>query len=698
VRDLLEQIRADQFDRWQAGERVSAEAYLKQHPTLRDDPIAVVDLIYSEILLREQLGEVVGIEEYVRRFPTYATALRRQLVLHDLFRPDLLGQQADQNRATPYPSCGDRRVATDSDRTFPLRPSDGTGKNDGAENGPARWPVIPGYRIEGKLGSGGCGVVYRARQLSLGRTVALKMLHHAEVPEPQELALFRNEAEAVARLHHPHIVQIHEFGEFEGRPYFVMEYVEGGGLDRRLAGTPMPPREAAGLVATLADAVHSVHAHGIVHRDLKPANILLDEGGVPKIADFGLAKRIGAEASLTQNGSVVGTPAYMAPEQACGRSREIGPPTDVYSLGAILYQALTGRSPFQGDSMLAVLEQVKSVPPTAPRGIRPGLARDLETICLKCLEKTPARRYGTAAALAEDLRRFLNHEPILARRRPWPVRLVRGARRRPWTVAGVVGLAAVVGLLLAGYYTRPEDPEKAIYKALERDGRYTLVDAKGPPKVMHWPASPGVLENQAEDADGFAYHSFSFSPLQLLPVPHRDRYRFRALVRHKRTGHDGATGIFFALKKYKTPKGDLLCGCILEFNDLEDLAPAIPGIPRRNYVQLIVRWYGESTVLNANRPVGPSLAFVPARAPIGGHWRELAVEVTPANVRAFWERQLVGEWTAEQLSRQHQFIRGKILEPADIDAWFHSDGAFGLYVQNGSASFKDVVLETLPDH
>ncbi|HXG10786.1 MAG TPA: serine/threonine-protein kinase [Gemmataceae bacterium] len=276
-------------------------------------------------------------------------------------------------------------------------------------------PNIAGYEILEVLGQGGMGVVYKARQTRLNRLVALKMIRAGANAGPQELERFRTEAEAVARLEHPNIVQIYEIGEQGGRPFLALEFVRGGSLARRLDGTPLPACQAARLVQTLARAVHHAHQQGIVHRDLKPANVLLTADGTPKIADFGLAKRLDADRGQTQTGAVLGSPSYMAPEQAEGRIKEIGPAVDIYALGAILYELLTGRPPFQGATLLETLEQVRGHDPVPPRDLQPSVPRDLETVCLKCLEKTPGRRYASALELADDLQRFLDGDPIRAR-------------------------------------------------------------------------------------------------------------------------------------------------------------------------------------------------------------------------------------------------------------------------------------------
>jgi hypothetical protein len=325
-----------------------------------------------------------------------------------------------------------------------------------------RRAEVPGYRIVGDLGRGGMGVVYRATQLGLNRTVALKMILAGGHAGPNELARFRAEAEAIARLQHPNIVQIHEIGHHDGLPYIALEYCPNGSLARRLAAGPLPPGEAAALVEALARAMDAAHRAAIVHRDLKPANVLLAADGTPKVTDFGLAKRVDGESGLTASGVVMGTPSYMAPEQARGEVRSIGPAADVYALGVILYECLAGRPPFRADTAHDTIGLVLASEPEPPSRHVARLPRDLETICLKCLQKDPARRYATAAGLADDLRRFQVGEPIHARPIGRLGRAWRRVRRRPGQavlVLAVAGLAlAVLALALGRRGDRPTAP------------------------------------------------------------------------------------------------------------------------------------------------------------------------------------------------------------------------------------------------
>jgi WD40 repeat protein/tetratricopeptide (TPR) repeat protein len=427
-------LRAEQRRCWQAGDRLLVEDLLRRQPELRLDTEGLLEVIYGEVLLRDEHGERPQRDEYLRRFPHLAEALRDQFDVH---------------AAVEAAAAGGSFLAQPelTGVSLPDVP---------AETGPVQ---VPGYEVLGELGRGGMGVVYQARHCVLGRVVALKMIRAGAQAGPEELARFRTEAEAAARLQHANIVQIYEVGEHRGQPFLVLEYVEGDSLARHLGGTPLPARQAAALLQTLADTLHHAHQRGVVHRDLTPANVLLAARGtagdarpqavefLPKITDFGLAKLLtGAASGRTQTGAVLGTPSYMAPEQAGGKAKEVGPAADTYALGAILYECLTGRPPFKAETPLDTMLQVMSEEPVPPSRLQPKVPRDLETVCLKCLQKSPARRYASAELLADDLRRFAAGKAIAARPVGTAERAWRWCRRNP----GVAGLtAAVVVLLLA---------------------------------------------------------------------------------------------------------------------------------------------------------------------------------------------------------------------------------------------------------
>jgi serine/threonine protein kinase len=439
---LVELTHADLEFRLKAGETARVEFYLARYPLLGQDSATVVELLETEYQLRQRNEFAMDLEEYARRFPAYIEQLRRRLAC--------AATLAD-GKATPRMAARGHKL-----------------------------PVVPGYEIIEEIGRGGMGVVYRARQLGLKRTVALKMVLTGYHAEPKNLARLRAEAATLARLQHPNIVQVYDVGEVEGRPYFVFEFVAGGSLAQHLQGKPQPIRAAAQLVETLARAVEAAHANGIIHRDLKPANILLQtdagEGmtdkkngvlsnsrfilhpspfNLPKITDFGLAKCVGGEEEglrlqgLTVTGDRLGTPNYMAPEQAMISGQSVGPTADVYSLGAILYELLTGRPPFTGETPLTTVLQVLHNEPVPVTRLQPNVPPDLETICLKCLRKEPRQRYGSALELADDIGRFLRDEPICGRPVAAAEKLWRWVRHHPATTTLLVAslLAPVVALI-----------------------------------------------------------------------------------------------------------------------------------------------------------------------------------------------------------------------------------------------------------
>jgi eukaryotic-like serine/threonine-protein kinase len=398
------------------------------------------------------------IEEFEGRFPEDRAAVAA--AFDRAGRPEMAGPST-RREGVARPGSADLISEDDQTASRPLSPGTtvtdaGTGA---APSIPAGLPSIPGFEIQGELGRGGMGVVYLARQVRLKRPCALKMIRAGRLADARDTDRFFAEAEAAAKLSDPNIVQVYSLGEWEGMPYLELEYVEGGSLADRLDGTPRPPLEAARLVETLARSIAAAHARGIVHRDLKPANVLVTTDGHPKITDFGLAKAMDVDSGLTGSGEVLGTPSYMAPEQAEGRAKQAGPPVDVYALGAVLYELLTGRPPFRGASLMETLEQVRGTEPVPPSRLVPHLPRDLETICLKCLNKEPSGRYASATDLAEDLGRFAEGRPIHARPIGLVRRLWRWSRRHPEIAGLTAAMAAVlfastVGAAIAAYQFR----------------------------------------------------------------------------------------------------------------------------------------------------------------------------------------------------------------------------------------------------
>jgi sugar lactone lactonase YvrE/tRNA A-37 threonylcarbamoyl transferase component Bud32 len=429
---------------WKANERPCFEDFVPVVPEAGRKAL-VRELVLLDVFYLRQAGESVRAEDYQWRFP-YLNAEWLNRVVSELTPDRAPRASAKGDGSTTLGPSPVKMPETGSDLNLdqevppPALASEEPTSTD-------VWPNVPGYEILGKLGQGAMGVVYKAYHQRLRRVVALKMLLGHAADDEQGRARFRTEAEAIARLQHPHIVQIFDVGEHGNTPYVMLEYAEGGSLDKELHSKPVPPADAARLIKVLARATETAHQRGIIHRDLKPANILLTEDGTPKIADFGLAKKLDASGARTQSGAILGTPSYMAPEQAAGKISAIGPSTDVYALGAILYELLTGRPPFKAAMPLDTVLQVLQHGPVSPRKLQPKTPRDLEAICLKCLEKEAGRRYARAAALADDLERWTAGKPVRARPVSAIARLAKWSRRKP-ALAAILLLSGLVAVLV----------------------------------------------------------------------------------------------------------------------------------------------------------------------------------------------------------------------------------------------------------
>jgi formylglycine-generating enzyme required for sulfatase activity/predicted Ser/Thr protein kinase len=413
----LDLARADQSGRWRSGDGVKVEEYLEQLPELREDTEETLVLICGEVYLRRENGESPSVDAYQRRFPALAKEIQLQFDVDSLL------------------NNGDPRFPSDTSGDIP--PPDNF--------------ALPGYEFLREIGRGGAGVVYEARQLSLDRHVAVKVLS-MPASDPKRLTRQRQEAEILARLHHPNVVHVYEVLEHGGCMYLVMEFVEGTTLKELANGKPLPASKAARLVLILAETMQAVHEAGVLHRDLKPSNVLVPRAEQIKITDFGLAKLRSGDNYLTTEDSVLGTPSYMSPEQALGAGHSTGPEIDVYSLGAILYELLTGRPPHLGATVLETLALIREQDPVPPRQLQPPTPRDLETICLKCLAKMPTQRYATAGELAADLCRFIEGLPILARPPGIFEQCARFLKRKPATTAAAVCLAMLVVVVASAWW------------------------------------------------------------------------------------------------------------------------------------------------------------------------------------------------------------------------------------------------------
>jgi eukaryotic-like serine/threonine-protein kinase len=429
--------------RLQAGKRPRIEAFLTATPE-PDRGRVLRELLTVELQYRRDHGELPSRDEYLRRFPNRTELINEIFWKHDV--PETIDVTLDPN------------VETTAPKPREFHPSSlGIAKPADRQAGAPRDVIgrFADYDLLEEIARGGMGIVFKARQVKLKRLVALKMILAGQLASEEAVHRFYAEAEAAGNLDHPNIVPIYEVSEHEGRHFYSMGFVEGRSLSQRLKEGPLSPREGADLLKTVAEAVHYAHGHGIIHRDLKPGNILLDANGHPRITDFGLAKRIHEDSGLTATGQIMGTPSYMPPEQALGETDAVAPTMDVYSLGAILYEQLTGRPPFRSANVVDTIKQVLEQEPVAPRKLDPAIDRDLETICLKCLAKDRTERYESAAELAAELDRYLQGAPIRARRISIASRVWRWCKRKPF-VAGLCAavVVAAVAISLAWYQTQ----------------------------------------------------------------------------------------------------------------------------------------------------------------------------------------------------------------------------------------------------
>jgi serine/threonine-protein kinase len=561
------------------------------------------------------------------------------------------------------------------------------------------------YEREEVIGRGGMGVVIKARQLPFNRPVALKMMRD-DCLDPGEVERFRREAQNMARLKHPNIVQVYAVGEIDGRPFFAMELVEGGSLARRIAGQIQPADQAARWVQTLAGAMHYAHGQGIIHRDLKPGNIVLTTDGTPKITDFGLARRLESDATHTHDGKIRGTVYYMSPEQARGDDTEIGPLSDVYALGVVLYELLAGRPPFKGATNYDTMVLVRTQDPPPPRSFNPRVDPELEAVCLKCLEKKPTARYASAAELADDLGRWLRGERTKARPRRWPARLRRTLTRHPiWpAVVVLLGMAA----LATPFVVHRLDPDATLKDLLRRameDEPVIFISDKGPPVWFRWITSAGEPK-VVEGSDGiFSVEAWNLGLLELLPDPQRDRYRFSVEVRDDGAlKEEGDVGVFCLHRKYLISNGQSVHHfAVLSLNELKT-----PRYGDRYLVRLMIDRYSEQFFYP--QPLW-RLALGQIDIPHDpvtdlGRWHKLTVEVTPTRIHASWGVETADRiWTSKSVgpfsrdvleARDRSFSSAEPDHPfAQIQPAFTPRGALGLFLYQGRASFRRAMLEPL---
>jgi serine/threonine-protein kinase len=592
------------------------------------------------------------------------------------------------------------------------------------------------------------GIVYKAHDTELDRIVALKMIKGGLLATDKEVLRFQQEARAIARLNHPNIVPVYENGQEEGRHFFTMAFAWGGNLAEQQGRFVSDPRGAVALVEKIARAVHYAHQRGILHRDLKPANILFDEQGIPWVSDFGLAKFVDASQDLTRAGQLLGTPSHMAPEQAAGQTDQISPQTDVWALGVLLYELLTGRGPFKGGSQEEQLRKVRTAEPPPPRSVNRSLDRGLETVILKCLEKEPARRYSSAEALADDLARWLQGEPVLARRPSWLVRtgrIIRRSRRPAVRLGAVVVLLVLVwlawkvsALSLPLEKSEDEKRQEVIEEwqaRLHRGEKVTLIGESGLPRASQWAPLRSGLMLPLEDSNGLCclHAGRQESMLELLPdAPNAPkRFRLRAQVQHCdsldwKGDWDGQVGIYFAHGKHRVDGIETHCFFRLSFNDrtpsedarIEDLhlLPQVrgdlpPGAGPLSQACLTFVVYHEcegASLTDQILDCPIKRVFIPTGQLKHMPWRCLEVEFTPEQIKTYWEGQLIKSfWTEKRADGAVIAVDGcdprKLVERATTiargklpNAELVLGGGCGLYVHQGMAAFRSVEIEPLP--
>ena len=567
--------------------------------------------------------------------------------------------------------------------------------------------ALTNYDVLAQIGQGGMGIVYKARQRHADRIVAVKVIKNDADLDPEQRSRFGAEAKALARLRHPNIVQVYEVGEERGRPFFSMEYVAGGSLTDRLKNGPLTFEESAHLVEVLATAMHAAHQAGILHRDIKPGNILLETDGTPKITDFGLAKTIDKDDGQTTTGAVLGTPSYMAPEQAAGRNRDVGAATDVYALGATLYVLLAGVPPFRGATKVETAHLVIHAEPTPPSRYRKDVPAELEAICLKCLEKEPARRYAQAADLAEDLARWRRGESTVARPLRWPTKLARAARRRAGLIGAGLLLSAAVAI--AAVVFRPADPDaplRAIEAALQRGERVELIGATGPPRWYRWERGVGTITPSPFNDGAFHFSTMESAYLTVLPDPKITRYRLQAEIRHvtsEKRQTDDRVGFCFGVQTYSAGEHLGMSGLGVFFFDSADLA--LPPQDRGRNLALFEHFFRLHKPGGADIPHRITVDQKPF-APKLNTWRRIVADVTPEQVVATLESPgtviAFSPATADYM-RTNALIENNAKRMQDLRltgvnlVWQapQPNLAIGFYARHSAVSLRNVLIEPL---
>jgi serine/threonine protein kinase len=672
---LLQQTRAELRRRLEAGLSTTAEAFLEALPALAADTERALDLIVTEFDVRRALGQRPDPEEWFRRFPKQEHRLRQHFARHGVFSEETAS--AVENAPTgSFPSGHDTLIG----------------------GGPTR--ALGPYEILDQIGKGGMGIVYRARDRILNRVVALKVLPAHLLGEAERVDRFLREARAAAQLRHPHLVPVLGVGQSEGRHWYAMPLLTGGTLAARLSDE-RDPRAAVTLLEKIARGVQAAHEKGIVHRDLKPGNILLDETGEPLVADFGLAKLADVSVELTRSGQQLGTPAYMAPEQAAGHNDRVGPASDVWALGVILFRLFTGQAPFPAKTNHQVIQQILHTEPPRPRSLRRALPADLEAVVLKCLEKDPARRYPDAGALADDLRNWLDDKPVVARPTNWCRRAGRTLRKR---LKETVFLGLLVGILPLYLLLRPSgekptstptpDPAPEAIRFLQ-DGELI--------RAPRWVAGEGKFQMVNGDlrVEPAAFPGRPRTKIltlcELLARVPWPRYRFRAEVQQVDV-QKGLVGLYVAHTEHQTGRGSDHWFVALKFDERVRFPPTKPGGKATTQATLQVHRYrppGRDRGFSHTADVPKDRRFHPKL----GEWRKLTIEATPETIRAYWGKDkahfshlIRATLMKEAVQHLASLPPLPLKPPPPLPA---TSSGLGLLCDASTALFRDVIVEPL---
>ena len=558
-------------------------------------------------------------------------------------------------------------------------------------------PAVPGYEVLYELGHGGMGVVYKVRNKSLDRPEALKMIRSRVAPGPQIIQRFQVEIRAAAQFQHERIVRNYDAREHDGQPYFTMEYVSSGNLGEHLGRFQADRKAAVRLLAKVARAVHFLHTNGIkkiIHRDLKPGNILLKEKDEPVVSDFGLVKFFDrpepaestaapSDSQLTQVGAVLGTVHYMSPEQAAGKIDRLTAATDIWALGVMLYELLTGRRPFVGKDNDEIRQAILKGEFKRTRQLQPKIDKHLDHICSTCLKTDPEQRYQSADALAIHLERWLDGYPIVPE--SWPIRIWRKVRRYPRVLIGSLAVVFIFAVFM--YLSHPNRVLERTERHLKGGKKVTVIGERGRPGWYKWRTLEGT-KNVWHGADGaFCVQSWEHGLLELVRDPQRESFLFSAEVRHDHSSPpDGAVGLYFMYSNKATESGLEHAYTCLAFDDLS----------RPDAQLLLLHLHREPDRYRTNCVLAEPKPFEPARKDNGmGPWRLIAVKVSPARIQAYWDGQLLYDIPRAEFDDSARAWLRLAGDKLSFAPDFRPRGGLGLYVFRGTAAFRRVTVEPL---